>query len=179
VAPAAHYFMGGVRTDLFGRTTLPGLYACGEVACTGVHGANRLASNSLMETVVFGKRVVEEIAAPRGEWPGPSGQAAPVPFEDGAVAAHEDVQSLMWATAGIERDGDGLRKGLALANSWTAATSLPTREAHERRQMAIVARLMLGAALRREESRGAHYRSDFPQTDDARWKRRQVFRRGD
>jgi L-aspartate oxidase len=171
--------MGGVRTDLFGRTTLPGLYACGEVACTGVHGANRLASNSLMETVVFGKRVVEEIATPRGDWPGPSVEAKRVPFEDGAADSHEAVQSLMWATAGIERDGDGLRKGLALANGWTAPITQPTREAHERRQMAIVARLMLAAALHREESRGAHYRSDFPATDDARWKRRQVFRRGD
>ena len=178
VAPAAHYFMGGVRTDLFGRTTLPGLYACGEVACTGVHGANRLASNSLMETVVFGKRVVEEIATPHSKWPA-GGNAEPVGLRYGAAPSHEAVQALMWRAAGIERDGDGLRKGLAIAESWDGGIDAPTREAHERRQMAILVRLMLAAALRRQESRGAHYRSDFPETDDQYWNRRQVFRRGE
>lgn len=179
VAPAAHYFMGGVRTGLFGRTTLPGLYACGEVACTGVHGANRLASNSLMETVVFGKRVVEEIASPRHNWPAPLESAEVVPFSDGAAPSHAAVQALMWGAAGIERDGHGLRKGLDIAKSWGASIGEATREAHERRQMAIVARLMLHAALKREESRGAHYRADYPVVDDTHWKRRQVFRRGE
>lgn len=177
VAPAAHYFMGGVRTDLHGRTTLPGLYACGEVACTGVHGANRLASNSLMETVVFGKRVVEDIEAPHGSWPTTSREAIALELNDGAADSHEAVQSLMWTAAGIERDGHGLRKAATLAASWTKAVAAPTREAHEERQMAIVARLMLHAAAQREESRGAHYRNDFPATDDVRWGRRQVFRR--
>lgn len=179
VAPAAHYFMGGVRTDLFGRTSLRGLYACGEAACTGVHGANRLASNSLMETVVFGKRVVEDIAAAADTWPAPLAAAESIPFRDGAAPSHEAVQALMWTTAGIERDGAGMRKGLALAANWDAATTSPTRDAHERRQMAIVSRLVLHAALAREESRGAHYRADFPHTDDKHWHRRQVFRRGE
>ncbi|HKS90455.1 MAG TPA: FAD-binding protein, partial [Tepidiformaceae bacterium] len=168
----------GVRTDLNGRTTLPGLYACGEVACTGVHGANRLASNSLMETVVFGKRVVEEIASPHSRWPTGS-HAEPIATGIGSAPSHEAVQSLMWRAAGIERDGDGMRKGLAIAQSWEAPVQAPTREAHERRQMAILVRLMLSAALRREESRGAHYRSDFPYSDDQHWKRRQVFRRAE
>ncbi|MGE5595474.1 MAG: L-aspartate oxidase [Hyphomicrobiales bacterium] len=179
VAPAAHYLMGGVRTDIHGRTTLPGLYACGEVACTGVHGANRLASNSLMETVVFGKRVVEHIVS------GESGAAPESPDAkwldglDTPAPDHATVQRLMWECAGIERSGPGLREGLAEARSWRPTDEPSDRAGYERRQMATLARLMLTAALRREESRGAHYRSDFPERDDVHWQRRQVFRCGD
>ncbi len=182
VSPAAHYLMGGVRTDLWGRTTLPGLYACGECACTGVHGANRLASNSLMETVVFGKRVVEHMASgERGAAPATAGVShlAPKSLQVPAKAA---IQALMWEDDGIERRGEDLSRAAATLASWHAeessgeATPGGRRDAQERRQMATVARLMLEAAMRRTESRGGHYRSDFPETDDSRWRRHQTFR---
>lgn len=177
VAPAAHYLMGGVRTDTFGRTTVPGLFAVGEAACTGVHGANRLASNSLMETVVFGKRMVECLnEAPRGAEPDPG--AIECDDAGGASPGHRALQTLMWDCAGIERSGEGIERALAAANGWAHSPAEPTREWHERREMARLARLMLQAALRRTESRGAHYRSDFPERDDERWLRKQVFRRG-
>lgn len=176
VSPAAHYLMGGVRTDTWGRTTIPGLYACGECACTGVHGANRLASNSLMETVVFGKRVVEHIAGgARGSAPS-TADAIPLAPPATEPPSHGALQSMMWACAGIERDAGGLEHGLATLSSWPRRGPAPaTRDAFERRQMATVASLMLYAALRRTESRGSHFRSDFPETDDVRWRRRQVF----
>jgi L-aspartate oxidase len=175
VAPAAHYFMGGIRTDTWGRTTVPGLYACGEAACTGVHGANRLASNSLLETVVFGKRVVEHIASGEG------GMAAATadPIAVAPVARPIELarlQALMWRGAGIERDAHGLRQAIdALARPEAAdGTGDPAPG-----EMTIVASLILEAALRRTESRGAHFRTDFPLIDDVHWKRRQVFRRAD
>ena len=177
VSPAAHYFMGGVRTDEFGRTTLAGLYACGEVACTGVHGANRLASNSLMETVVFGKRVVEHISGGGGGAATISSDATALRVLDGSAPSHDALQALMWECAGIERNADALRRALKTVDSWTGEPKHHSRNAQERRQMAVVARLMLASALNREESRGSHYRSDFPTVDDANWKRHQVFRR--
>ncbi len=179
VSPAAHYLMGGVRTDIHGRTTLPGLYACGEVACTGVHGANRLASNSLMETVVFGKRVVEHIES--GERGGAAARpdATPVPGPEGAAPTHHELQRVMWDGAGIERNDEGMERALATIASWPAPDAAPTRPAFERRQMTVMASLMLRAARARTESRGAHYRSDYPAADDAHWKRQQVFVRAD
>ncbi len=179
VAPAAHYLMGGVRTDVCGRSTVPGLFACGEVACTGVHGANRLASNSLMETVVFGKRVVEHMAG------GAGGSAKPTAAAEGFVPAavtapsHAEVQAMMWSAAGIERDAKGLEAGLATVRAWAQATDVRDRAGFERRQMATLANLMLHAARRRTESRGGHFRSDFPQRDDRNWRRQQVWVRGD
>ena len=179
VAPAAHYLMGGVLTDTWGRTNVAGLYACGEVACTGVHGANRLASNSLMETVVFGKRVVEDIAegrhapgalSPGGEHAGPRGGMPP---------DRETLQQLMWGAAGIERTGDGLSRALDTVTSWPLTAPKESRESQELRQMSIMAELTLRAALQRTESRGAHFRRDYPERDDVNWRRRQVFRRGD
>jgi L-aspartate oxidase len=183
VGPAAHYLMGGVTTDLDGRTTLPGLFAAGEVACTGVHGANRLASNSLLEGLVFGARAADAMTQWNGrDWPRsgqPIAQAASssarhltVPIDTG------DVRSLMWRSAGVFRDRAGLvdardrlepawraiREGLAAGGAldretWTQVTTV------------IVARLIVRAALRREESRGAHARTDFPAMDDLHWKR--------
>jgi len=175
VAPAAHYLMGGVRTDIWGRTTVEGLYACGEVACTGVHGANRLASNSLMETVVFGKRVVEHLEGGNGGAAAPSGAARPVASPPGAAPSHQTVQRMMWDCAGIERDAAGLRKGMAELGGWRRSTRSADRESHECRQMAILASLILRAALERTESRGGHFRRDFPGRDDAEWKRQQVW----
>lgn len=179
VAPAAHYLMGGVRTDVSGRTTVPGLFACGEVACTGVHGANRLASNSLMETVVFGKRVVEHIAAGRGGAAPASAQRTRMSPRPASAPSHAAVQELLWRAAGIERDADGLRKGVAELAAWELASEPATRPAFELRQMAVLASLMLAAAQRRTESRGAHFRSDFPARDDVNWKRQQVWVRAD
>ena len=184
VAPAAHYLMGGVHTDTCGRTRISGLYAAGEVACTGVHGANRLASNSLMETVVFGKRVVEHIAG-GSSWDHYVGvEREPLDLRGGPAPTRAELQRLMWACAGIERTGEGaegasLRWGLDVACGWLAGSTTLTRESIELAQMAAAARLMLYAALQRTESRGAHYRRDFPATDDAKWQRRQVFRRAD
>lgn len=179
VAPAAHYLMGGVRTDTHGRTTVPGLYACGEVACTGVHGANRLASNSLMETVVFGKRAVEQME--RGE----GGSAAPTPDATRigqlrtAGHGHACVQEVGWRYAGIARSGEGLAHALNKLRAWPTPSTEPTREAIEQRQMTEVLGLMLESALARTESRGAHYRTDHPERDDHAWMHHQVLRSAD
>lgn len=179
VAPAAHYLMGGVRTDTFGRTTVAGLYACGEVACTGVHGANRLASNSLMESIVFAARVAAYIA---GDAIRPADQcddATALPGGTHIAPTRRAMQELMWEACGIERDGEGLREALDMVATWPAASAQGDRESEEDRTLSLVGQLMLSAALRRQESRGAHYRRDFPERDDARWQKRQVFRRDD
>lgn len=175
VSPAAHYLMGGVRTDIHGRTTLPGLYACGEVACTGVHGANRLASNSLMETVVFGKRVVEHIETGEGGCASPGPGAISIATPSTAAPAHEALQQVMWDGAGMERTAEGMTRALETIASWPVPDTSPTRPAFERRQMTVMASLMLRAALARTESRGAHYRSDYPMADDIHWKKQQVL----
>jgi L-aspartate oxidase len=185
VAPAAHYMMGGIRTDIWGRTTLPGLYACGECACTGVHGANRLASNSLMETVVFGKRVVEHMVSGEGGAAPTSEDRIALAATGGGTLGREAIQSLMWDACGIERSGDALAAALAAIETGNGVGppgvdgAESRRAVEERRGMTELARLMMTAALRREESRGGHYRSDFPEPDDARWRRHQVFCRGD
>jgi L-aspartate oxidase len=191
VSPAAHYTMGGIRTNVWGETTLPGLYACGECACTGVHGANRLASNSLLETVVFARRVVQRtVESPGGSAP-PTADAlemsAPVAAEAGRPT-REAVQSLMWDDVGIVRDADGLGRAKAALGAWDGAPegqgteadpmSVPTdRASLELRDLVLCSRLVAEAALLREESRGAHYRTDFPEASDG-WRRHIVFRRG-
>lgn len=173
VRPAAHYLMGGVKTDVHGRTSLPGLFAAGEVACTGVHGANRLASNSLLEGLVFGALAAEAmegeqlgvgsgelvvgVVAPRGE------------VATGEVATERwiaELRDLMWKDAGLLRDHNGLeraRRGLD-----ALAITMPRglfRRGVEARNLHVVAGLIVAAALGREESRGAHYRNDFPEHD--------------
>jgi len=207
VGPAAHYVMGGVRTDLDGRTTIPGLYAAGEVACTGVHGANRLASNSLLEGLVFGARAGR---AMRGESSKvlkskSSNVQESVPSAAGDVKASGIVElsnfrtvelsnfrtlelsnfrtlelsDLMWRDVGLFRDRAGLERALAvLEPAWRALEAQlrdgPPLDAAGWRTASIltVGRLIARAALRREESRGGHYRSDFPDRDDVHWKRR-------
>ncbi|HEV8573190.1 MAG TPA: L-aspartate oxidase [Dehalococcoidia bacterium] len=190
VSPAAHYTMGGVRTNVWGETTLPGLYACGECACTGVHGANRLASNSLLETVVFAQRVVQRtVESPGGSaplTPDALDLSEPVAAEAGAPA-REVVQSLMWEEAGIVRDAEGLGRAKAALGAWDRALAgeraegdpgvAPTdRAALELRDLVLCSRLLTEAALLREESRGAHYRTDFPKAREE-WRRHITFRR--
>ena len=183
VAPAAHYIMGGVRTDTWGRTTLPGLYACGEVACTGVHGANRLASNSLLETVVFAKRAVEAtLGNAEGDPPALSVgtlDLSPSQSGRGETPTLPLLQSIMWEQVGIERDGSGLMAARErLASLAAALPERGDRAALELANLVWVARLVTEAALQRTESRGAHYRSDHPRTDPA-WARRITYRKGD
>jgi L-aspartate oxidase len=166
IAPAAHYHMGGVLTDSSGRTTLPGLWACGEVASTGAHGANRLASNSLLEAVVFGARVAEDItrvlpdAARKRQDVGP---LPPVSHREGPgdEAAVKLLRRTMTDEVGVIRDAESLRIALR-----TIAT-LEAEAAEDRRfaNMLIAAKLIAAAALKREESRGAHFRSDYPTPD--------------
>lgn len=170
VTPAAHYWMGGVQTDTVGRSTLPGLYAIGEVACTGVHGANRLASNSLLEGVVFARRLARHLSLPEVAWNGPVTVTSPV--AKSALGQLQEVppfsipalQSLMWQAVGLVRDELTLRNAQACLHCWrrnlqwvdTDTSSLTARNVLD------VALLMCTAALQRRESRGAHFRRDFP-----------------
>jgi L-aspartate oxidase len=168
VTPAAHYVMGGVASDLRGRTTLPGLYAAGEVAGTGVHGANRLASNSLLEGLVYGARAAEAIAADAN--PAPAGGARPsAAGERGAEPTSGERMALKrraWESLGLERDAAGLTSLLDWLGPLRSATTAPaSRAAAELRNLADVAGAMARSALFREESRGAHFRVDFPRTD--------------
>jgi L-aspartate oxidase len=182
VSPAAHYMMGGVRTNVWGETTVAGLYACGECACTGVHGANRLASNSLLETFVFARRVVERALA-TGDAPTP---AASTPDAVAlSISQHTEapplsrsaLQVLMWEQVGIVRDGEPLQRACDTLSAWQASLTRPSdRPADELANMVLGGRLVAEAALRREESRGAHYRLDFPEPRDE-WRRHIVFRR--
>jgi len=182
VGPAAHYVMGGVQTDLDGRTTIPGLFAAGEVACTGVHGANRLASNSLLEGLVFGARagcaMREERdggLAQRLKSPGPSRNVTLARI--GADAT--ELTRVMWRDVGLFRDRDGLKRALdVLDPAWQEVAraledgQVLNPEDWRTASILTVGRLIARAALRREESRGGHYRADFPDRDDVHWKRR-------
>ncbi len=181
VRPAAHYLMGGVRTDVRGRASLRRLYAAGEAACTGVHGANRLASNSLLEGLVFGARAGE---AMREEGGRPSGSQANAPSQPEAGSIHSELlpklQRLMWEKAGLLRDGVGL---LSLRNELEQmAEDLPApfdRASLELNNLLTIAMLIAESGFARQESRGAHFRNDFPVRDDAHFARHSVARRVD
>lgn len=206
VSPAAHYMMGGVRTNSWGETNIANLFACGETACTRVHGANRLASNSLLETIVFAKRTVEHtlddasrpsVPAPDGialsgsddapeilrrappdSVARPPGGASSLPLTVAeSVSSLADLQSLMWEKVGVVRDGSGLAETVGRTAAWDrgAATALD-RTTQELNNLVLTGRLMAEAALMRQESRGAHYRSDYPETQDI-WRRHLVYRR--
>ena len=177
VSPAAHYMMGGVLTNTDGETTLPGLYACGEVACTGLHGANRLASNSLLETVVFGQRVVRRTL--EGGWSGPRPEGVYAlqaePSTGAGAPTLEGLQALNWSNVGIVRSREGLEEATSAFAAWEAsAPSGGGRGERELANMVTLGRLMAESALVREESRGAHFRTDFPETSEA-WVRHTVF----
>jgi L-aspartate oxidase len=164
IAPAAHYHMGGVHVDSVGRTTLDGLWACGEVSATGAHGANRLASNSLLEAVVFAARVAEDVHGllPNHkvtQWIGaPEGEAPSAPDEDNE--AIQKLRVLMSRHVGVVRDRKGLTEALS-----TIAELSAHRHGPQATNALVAARLVTAAALTREESRGGHYRSDFPAPD--------------
>ncbi|GAA2942932.1 L-aspartate oxidase [Streptomyces enissocaesilis] len=205
VAPAAHYASGGVRTDLHGRTTVPGLYACGEVACTGVHGANRLASNSLLEGLVFAERIAEDIAArPAATAPVPDSAArseeAPGPLLDPATRI--EIQRIMTAGAGVLRSAASLDHAAdaleALYRSAAAEADQdrgndahgvhdthgvqdtkdtePGVDAWEATNLLLVSRVLVAAARAREETRGCHWREDHPDRDDDTWRSHLVVR---
>jgi L-aspartate oxidase len=190
VRPAAHYLMGGIRTDLFGRSTLPGLYAAGEAACTGVHGANRLASNSLLEGLVFGARAAQSMLdddLPQGRDEEVS-LAPPTPLTAAEQARLEEIitslQASMWAYAGLLREESTLRLGLAAQKACAEALAelagqfgegKGSRRLAEAQAMSRVAHAILASALARTESRGAHFRNDFPRRDDANFLKHSVF----
>jgi L-aspartate oxidase len=185
VAPAAHYLMGGVKVNSYGETNIPGLFAAGETACTGVHGANRLASNSLLESVVFSKRIVQrtEMTTPPLHCAERSNEAISYYLPRREVlpkVPHLDLpnlQSLMWDKVGIIRSGKSLKEAASILATWESFLSQPTdRPSYELNNLVLCARLVTEAALLRKESRGAHFRTDFPRTSPE-WQRHIVFRK--
>jgi L-aspartate oxidase len=183
VAPAAHYMMGGIKTNSWGETNIAGLFAVGETACTGVHGANRLASNSLLEAVVFSRRIVDRTT---------KGTETPSPEPSQSLETHHRLsqrqvvesmpppsrsalQELLWDKVGIIRDEASLTEAADVLATWQSCLPQPTdRPSHELNNMVITGRLVIEAALLRQESRGAHFRSDFPHSSP-RWQRHIVL----
>jgi L-aspartate oxidase len=173
VTPAAHYMMGGVVTDLSGRSSAARLYAVGEVARTGVHGANRLASNSLLEGLVFAERVARDIAKVKklARTPAPTKwKVPPLPDRGAAQVAADAIRAVMWENAGIARTARGLRAALEQLDD--IGSRLPAG-ATEELNMLQTAQLVVEAALMRKESRGGHYRADYPRAKRT-WKGRHI-----
>ncbi len=182
IRPAAHYSMGGVRTDLDGRTSIDGLYAAGEVACTGVHGANRLASNSLLEGLVYGARAARSMRNENYS-PLPSSRSAPTSSVQGNGNSGETekfiqrVQSEMWQHVAVVRNGKTLKQTVAdLAGMQSNTPKSGGRRAHEAANILQTGLLIARSALAREESRGAHYRVDFPVRNDPKFSKHSVVR---
>lgn len=188
VAPAAHFMMGGVKTNTYGETSIYGLYACGEVACNGVHGANRLASNSLLEGLVFGQRIVEasrpmvyrrtvgveeimENFRKEDDLFLPEGDKEP-------AEVRRELSNIMWEYVGIIRDEEGLKTAAGAINRLgrELGRGQSELEYYQSINMLTVARVMVQAALWRKESRGAHFRRDYPDRDDIRWAQHLTFK---
>ncbi len=198
VCPAAHYMMGGVKTDLCGRTSLPGLYAAGETADTGVHGANRLASNSLLEGLVFGARsgqaMMKDAPVSKRQAVGLPGSPAPKPGNSAGAAnsaakaavnakpspaAFDKIRDVMWRQVGIMRDGKELAGALMQLQAIELPKSeKPGRTEYEVRNLHSLAVLMARSALAREESRGSHYRADFPYRDEEKFDKHSIVQKG-
>lgn len=186
VAPAAHYMMGGVKTNTWGETNIPHLFAVGEVACTGVHGANRLASNSLMETLIFGKRIVlrtEETLLGVAHSPQTSrvDETYPLPHRKGVRRAPplnlSNLQTLMWERVGIVRDGARLLEAAKILSTWERLLPEPAdRLSYELYNLVKLGRFITEAAIIRHESRGAHYHTDFPR-GSPQWLRHIIFKK--
>jgi len=184
VAPASHYTMGGIKTDTWGKTNITDLYACGECASTGVHGANRLASNSLLEGLVFGKRIAQRIKEKEREDDRSTQKSKDLSFSYNLprkkpknydpLKLREELQNLMWDKVGIIRKSSELKEAQQKIEEWKAlvfVSELETVEEFELANLIILADLVTNSALLREESRGAHYREDFPERDDQNWKK--------
>jgi len=185
VHPAAHYIMGGVKTDLWGRTTLKGLYAAGEVACTGVHGANRLASNSLLEGLVYGARIGKAMAGDKSPLPSPPARYLMEEEEDSLgrkdfEQIRQEINKMMWEKVGIVRSKGGLEEALEYLkkNRYLSQYHPLDRYEMETLNIYLVGLLIAISALRREESRGGHYRKDFPHPDDESWKLHSTIHKG-
>lgn len=189
VRPAAHYLMGGIRTDLDGRTTLRGLYAAGEAACTGVHGANRLASNSLLEGLVFGARAAKAMLADAlphlpAEALENADAAPPARLDDELEPRIAELRATMGHFAGLLREESTLREGIEFQTRWLAwmeeraQRAHPARRLFEAQALGRVSGAILQAALARTESRGAHSRSDYPLRDDAAFLKHSAYRMG-
>ena len=183
IRPAAHYAMGGVRTDLAGQTSVAGLYAAGEAAATGVHGANRLASNSLLEGLVFGARAgqsMRELLGSRTTHSEPKRAASSNgPVDSGLESLIGHTRDVMWSKVGIVRDAKGLRQAIRELQELEPRTAHPsTRRAFEARNILTSGLLVARSALAREESRGGHYRTDYPSHDDAKFLKHSVVRAG-
>ena len=201
VCPAAHYTMGGVKTDLWGRTSAPGLYAAGETANTGVHGANRLASNSLLEGLVFGARagqaMLKDAPLKKRNAAGLPGSPAPAPKTDNPTNSSNTratnaalarapaptvltrIKDIMWRQVGILRDGKDLIVAIEQLKALEPPKSeRPGRAEHELRNMHALALLIAQSALARQESRGSHYRADFPYRDDEEFSKHSLVQHG-
>lgn len=185
VRPAAHYLMGGIKTDLVGRTDVENLYAAGETAEAGIHGANRLASNSLLECLVFGYRAGKNagksikkkgIKTPRISFSGRWEERKHLDLSD----LERSLHVLMWRNAGIEREKNGLEEALQKIRFWqkyALRTLRTTLKGWEMQNMLIAALLVIESALKRQESRGAHFRLDFPEKDEKKWRRNTLIKR--
>jgi len=182
VRPTAHYTLGGIETDVYGHTSVERLYACGETACVGIHGANRLASNSLLEGLVFGSRAGNFAGSSKKKiklWPHFSQTGKNHYLEELDIAdVKNSLKSLMWRNVGVEREKDLLLEAEREIDFWISYVTrkeFSTQEGFELQNMLTIASLIQRAALMREESRGVHFRKDFPKKDDARFKKHLKF----